>query len=477
MSEGDYSSPAQTLDWDLSETDIADLVRGIDRRHIIELVKHNKYLQQNVFRGFRPNHLPWEQVPVRLARDVSGDSTKVETLLKLWQESNRDLLEEVAGLSVDDLREGIIELLIRYGMENGGKILWALRLDSRPEVQEALKQGLEQELSGETSTLISRAQSTLLAEALETARKQLAEAGAESRSMQTELDDLRRLVRHKTEQAQRWRASYEAAVAEQEQLRTKITELEERHQVDQEAIAELQSQLGEEQGAAQELRRSVADLKATLRAQAEERGTDEALLELEEERKTSARLRLKVEKLEQRLVDAYTKRDRALEQIESLQRELGQVQHDKDVIINEKRRLKTQLERLQIELKDLRVQRDERAYEHILSAMPIADLDSTWLDARTTIREHIHSVLSTLRAEGEVQVKVDKATLWREWVEREVVLVKDVLAALDVYPETQTLPDQAKLQEAQRLLALRWYLLEYTRQAIRYAEQQIAFPV
>ena len=147
------------------------------------------------------------------------------------------------------------------------------------------------------------------------------------------------------------------------------------------------------------------------------------------------------------------------------------------MIINEKRRLKTQLERLQIELKDLRVQRDERAYEHILSAMPIADLDSTWLDARTTIREHIHSVLSTLRAEGEVQVKVDKATLWREWVEREVVLVKDVLAALDVYPETQTLPDQAKLQEAQRLLALRWYLLEYTRQAIRYAEQQIAFPV
>jgi len=465
------SPPVQTLNWELSETDIVELIRGIDRKYIVELVKRSKYLQRRVFAGFRPTHLPWKQVPTRLARDASSDPNKLETLLNVWRESNRDLLEEVSALSTRNLREGVVELLIRRGVENRGRILWALRLDSRPEVQEALKQGLAQELSGETPALISRAQRTLLAEALETARKQLAEAEAKSHSIQAELDDLRRLVQHKIEQVETWRACYETAIAEQEQLRTRIAELEAQHQADQDTITELQRQLEDERAAAQELRRSVADLKATLRAQAEERGTDEALLELEEERKTSARLRLKVEKLEQRLENAYIKRDEALEQVESLRRELKRVQYDKGVIIEEKRRLQAQVEELQAELKELRTQHDEQAYERVLAVIPIADLESAWLNARQAIREYIHSVLSVLRAEGGTQAKVDKVALWQEWVEREVSLVKDVLAALDAYPEKKVLPDQTQLQEAQKLLALRWYLLEYTRQAIRHAEE------
>ncbi len=470
-------SPVQALDWKLSEADIVELIQGIDRRYIVELVKHDKYLQRRVFAGFRPAHLPWKQVPIKLARYANSDPSKLQTLVTAWMVSNREILREVSALSAVDLREGVIEMLVRHGIENRSQILWALRLDNRPEVQKALEQGLAQELSGETRTLISQAQGTLLAEALENARKQLAEAEAKTHSIQAELDKLRRLIQHKTQQLETRRISHETVIAELQQLRTRTGRLENQHQADQDTIAELQRQLEDERAVSQELRRSMSDLKTTLRAQAKERGTDEALLKLEEERKTTARLRLKVTRLEQRLENAYTKRDEAWGQVESLRKELKRVQYDKEVIIEEKRRLQAQVEELQAELKELRTQHDEQAYEQVLAAIPIADLESAWLNARQAIREYIHSVLSTMRTASKTQVKVNKVDLWQEWVEREFSLVKDALVALDTYPETKLLPDQAQLQEAQKLLALRWYLLEYTRQAIRCADEETTFPV
>jgi chromosome segregation ATPase len=220
----------------------------------------------------------------------------------------------------------------------------------------------------------------------------------------------------------------------------------------------------------------VRDLKSTLQAQAEDRDLDKALLELEEERNNSARLRLKVEDLRQDLQDAYDKRDTVRERVESLEQEVEQLEYDKEVIIKQKRHLQARIEELQRELKELRMQRDEQMYEQVLGAMPIEEMDSEWEQAREGIRNHIHSVLSILRAEPQSQVELDRDKLWQDWVEQEMSLVEKGLVELDAYSETGRLPSTATFNEAQNLLMLRWYLLEYMRQAIEFTKMN-AFPV
>jgi hypothetical protein len=75
-----------------------------------------------------------------------------------------------------------------------------------------------------------------------------------------------------------------------------------------------------------------------------------------------------------------------------------------------------------------------------------------------------------LRAKPQTQLGIDKKELWRDWLERELALVEEGLAALDTYPETGGWFDTAVFNQAQELLALRWYLLEYTKQAIQRVE-------
>src|SRR5574340_1067973 len=163
MSEENIS-PGQELRWDLAESEIVEIVQGIEHRHLAQLVKQSKTLQRRVFHGYRPDHLPWALVPTMLARDAHGSPPKVIALLELWQESKHDLIDEVKRLPADNLRMGVIELLVRRGVDERRNIMWALRLDSRSEIQETLRQGLGQELSSETSALINEAHKEAQAE-------------------------------------------------------------------------------------------------------------------------------------------------------------------------------------------------------------------------------------------------------------------------------------------------------------------------
>lgn len=454
----------------LSVVDITELVQGIDREYIVRLVKQEEYLRRRVFAGFRPSHLPWKQVPRRLAQDAAGHPGRTAHLLNLWKLSNQDLLDEVSSLPPDNLREGVVRLLVRRGPGDRKQILWALRLDERPEVDKALEEGLERDLVEEASALISQAENTILTEELETIREQLAEAEVRRDTAEAEVEKLQELTRRRADEVQKWRASYDEASIEQAWLKDEIKALKEQRGSDQEIIARLQRQLAEEQEHVQELRRSVTDLRSSLQAQAENRDLDEALLELEDERKYSARLRLKVDGLTHDLREAYDKRDKVREHTDSLGQEVERLKHDKEVIIEEKRRLQKRVENLQAEIKELRMQRDERAYDRALAAVPFEDIDSVWQHAREDVRTHIHSILSTLRADPQHQIEIDKSGLWQAWVGRELGLVEKGLAELDTYPDTGRLPDTAALDEAQELLTLRWYLLEYMRQAIQHAE-------
>ncbi len=437
----------------LSEDELAELVRGIDRKHL-------------------PAHLPRKQVPSRLAQAAVGHPARKSQLLNLWTLSNQDLVDEVSNLPTDNLRKAAVRLLIQRGLEDRKQILWALRFDDRPEVKKALEDGLENALLKDASSLISQMANSTLTNELRDVKEQLSESEARRDKAEADLEKLQ----HQVDEAQKWHDAYDESEKEQAWLKEEINELKEQHQSDRETIVQLKRELSEEQEQVQELRRSVRDLKSTLQAQAEDRDLDKALLKLEEERKYSARLRLKVENQKHDLQDAYDKRDIVRERVESLEQDVEQLEHDKEVIIKQKRHLQTRIEDLQSELKELRLQRDERMYEQVLGAMPIEELDSDWEQAREGIRNHIHSVLSMLRAEPQSQVELDKDKLWQDWVEQEMSLVRKGLVELDAYSETGRLPNTATFNEAQNLLMLRWYLLEYMRQAIEFTGMT-TFPV
>jgi DNA repair exonuclease SbcCD ATPase subunit len=460
----------------LSEEELAELVRGIDHEHIVSLVKQTEYLRRRVFAGFRPSHLPWKQVPRKLAQDAAGHPARESQLLRLWKISNQDLLDEVSSLPTEDLRDAVVMLLVQRGVENRKQILWALRFDERSQVEKALEDGLERDLVEDASGLISQAENSILTDELENTRAQLVESEARRDEAEAEIERLQRLIQRQTDEAQKWREAYDEADKEQAWLKEEINALEEQRQADQETIAELKRQISEEQERVQELRRSVTDLKSSLQAQAEDRDLDATLLELEDERKNSARLRLKVENLRADLQEAFDKRDRAHERVELLRQENKRLEHDKEVIIEQKRRLQKRLEDLQAAVKDLRMQREQQAYEQVLDTMPIENFEAAWHQARKDMHDHIHSVLATLRAEPQAQIEIEKSDLWQAWVEQELDWVEKSLVELSAYPETGDLPDTATIHKAQKLLALRWYLLEHMRQAIQHAEM-ISFPV
>jgi len=473
-------TPSQSV----TEDEIAALVSGIERPRIVDLVKHASHLQQHIFRGFRPSRLPWDQVPIRLARDAYGDADRLKTLIALWAASNRALLDEVKGIQPDKVREGVAELLARRGVESKLQVIWALRLDDREEIRQALEAGLADEITAETSELLSQAQSNVLIVALENAQAQVAELGERLAEAESARDDSRRLLQRKNEQLEMAQAEIAGLKEERSGF---VARADEQAQVQGRLEAELlaiQQQLAEERAANAELRKSVHDLKGTLRAQVESSRREEtqqrlndALLALEAERKESASLRLKLGKLEQQLESAYAKRDQEHERNQDLARQLERLAHAKEVVIEQKRRLNQRLKDLQSDLDGAHRQLQDQAVRGTLDALPLSRLDDRWLEEREAIRGYLHTLISTLKAERETPPPgPDRWALWSQWLEHEASLVRDVLTALDE-DEGGHSDSVRSLENAQQLLALRWYLLEYTRQAVLLADQEHSFPV
>lgn len=158
-----------------SEQEIVALISKIDRHLITDLVKRNKPLQQHVFSGFRPQSLPWPQMPSRLARYVQDDSHKLGKLIALWAKSNQPLLEEVRAISVDQIEAGVVELLMRHGLDQKFQILWALRIDDRDQVRQILESGLSADLVAPSSPLLDQVRHRETFAALEMAQKKIAD--------------------------------------------------------------------------------------------------------------------------------------------------------------------------------------------------------------------------------------------------------------------------------------------------------------
>jgi hypothetical protein len=480
---GDIDYQEQISSWDVTGDEVAALVSEIDRALIVDLVKRSKYLQK-VFHGFRPSKLPWAQVPKRLAREVESDPSRLGQLVSLWVESNQDLLDQVSDISLDRLRESIAELLARRGVEDKFQVLWALRLDERDQVQQALAAGLSEEISAETSELLSLAQGKVLAVALETAQMQVAGLKRQLKEAEADLEDNQRLLQHKNEQLGESQAQVSKLKAE---LEGKKAELEAGHkewdrvrkQLEQE-LRDVQRELDDEQAISIELHQSVQDLKATLQAQVAsssqeetQQKLDKALLDLEQEHKESARLRLQVDGLRRDLEDTYTKRDEARDQNKVIVQKQKRLEYDKEVLIKQKRGLAQKLETIERERSDLHRQLQEQIVQETLTASPLSELEERWADERDAIRDYMRELIHSLSVEGEASSsEIDKERLWSQWLEREAALVHSIVTALDGSVDLDAVNE---LEDAQQLLTLRWYLLEYTRQAILLALQESAF--
>jgi len=465
--------------WDVTIEEIEALIAGIDRPLITDLVKHSPHLQRHVFPGFRPSRLPWSQVPPRLAREVENNPARFDDLVEMWIASNEELLDEIADIPTEHLREILAELLARYGVENRLQVLWALRIDGREKIQEALEAGLAEEISDETSHLLSQAQQHVLALTLEAARAQVADLQNQLAEAKSDLGDNRRLLQRKNEQFENSQAEVERLQEEREQLKAQIEE----QAYSLEALAAEQNrtreQLREEQAKTEELRRSVRDLKETLRVQMASSRQEEtqhklndALLRLEEERKEAAELRLRLSKVEQKLEEAYAKRDAEQARSDQLVQRLQRLEYDKGVIIEEKRRLTGRVEKLQEELRSAREQLQERAINEVLARLPWDELDERWLEEREAVRDHLCTMIGAVQSQDDVaSAPMDKWESWAQWMEVESTLLQDILTSLEKADEDSL----NTLKQAQGLLTLRWYLLECTRQVILAQLQETLF--
>lgn len=461
----------------ITDTEIMALVRGISKGQLVDLVKRDKYLQQEVFHGFRPDHLPWHLVPERFARDAMVNSQRMSVLIKLWLECNQELITKTGRIPADKLREEIIVLLIEQGIEKRDQILWALRLDERSEIREALAEGLEQELSAESSQLILLIQTvqTAVYKAIEPVQHKLTETFAQRDEAVAAIDKLRRIYEATKVQAEKWQADCATAVAKQEQLNEQLAELQAQKQVDQEAVAQLQQQLEYEQAEARELRQSISSLKATLHQQAKlAEGRDDILLELEAERKSSSSLRLENKKIEQKLVEAYEKRDDALSHMEELEAQWAQAHHDKEVIIKQKRDVQARLDKIVEELETTRTHRGQEAIQQLSEIALPEEVESAWLTARQEVHQQLQAMLAVL-AMSETEPEADKLSQWQRWIDKEILLVTETLQALATNAETKQLPRRKSVESAQSLLTVRWYLLEHIRRAILHLEEQTLF--
>src|SRR5437879_1943264 len=106
------NASARAIQPDIDLDDLERLVNGIERSHIIDLVKHIKYLQQKVFPGYRPDHLPWERVPGKLARDLQEHPESMSLVLSKWLLTNHHICEQVREeVHVETIEDDIVKIL------------------------------------------------------------------------------------------------------------------------------------------------------------------------------------------------------------------------------------------------------------------------------------------------------------------------------------------------------------------------------
>lgn len=165
-----------SFSFDASLDDWERLIRWIDKKYITELVKRDKHLQQHEFRGFRPDHLPWDRVPKVVARHAQTCDLTRNTLLSSWHTSNIGLIRKAKEeVLTDAIEDSVASLLASLGRteKHRDQLLWALKIDEREEVRAALTDGLQEALLNKSSSLLTKVEKYAQAIALDRAKQEI----------------------------------------------------------------------------------------------------------------------------------------------------------------------------------------------------------------------------------------------------------------------------------------------------------------
>jgi len=452
--------------------DLERLVKGIDHKQITELVKHNKHLQQQVFPGFRPTNLPWDRVPTKLSRDAQNHPEAIRALLKLWQISNSDLSERVKHeIHVESIEDDVARLLASLEHYGKDRLLWALLLDEREEIQSALTSGLRNALIIESSTLIARAEWYRLASQLEKAKQEIRTL----KDLLSKLEERDRLLNRKIEQfddLQNELQTLKKTKKDDEvqhsnevlQLEATLQKVYGERDTAQQMVKELQAALDQEQSHTNELQGRIDNLQASLDAATASRDEsasevkrrlDETLKLLEEQRRDNASLKQRLNKAESDKITAYEKRDEEWGRREHAETRLEKLEIDKNVLIKQRREDHNKLEQLKDELYQA-CQMLAAKEEEQKSLLLLSELDESWNRTIEILANHLTLLLPEQETVNRSVQFEEKWANWQAWQQLESTWIHSILGI----PVTASIEDLANAQRAQKLLALRWYLLE-----------------
>src|SRR6266496_4267082 len=181
------------ISFDASLDDWERLVRWIDKKYITEMVKHDKHLQQNEFRGFRPDHLPWNRVPKIVAQHAQVCADTRSSLLTSWHKSNIEFCRRVKEeVYLDALEDTVAKLLASIGRteKNRDQLLWALMLDGREELRISLANSLRKALLDESSSIFNKVEQYALMTELDIAKREIEDLKAESGQLKIQNDQI-----------------------------------------------------------------------------------------------------------------------------------------------------------------------------------------------------------------------------------------------------------------------------------------------
>jgi predicted nucleic acid-binding Zn-ribbon protein len=381
----------QAISFHVSKEDWQRLTSQISNHQFTELVKHDKELQRE-FHGFRPTHLPWQRVPETVAKHAQNCSFTSTSLIKSWVRNNQELLEQVANeVSIEYIEDGVVHLLATIGIaeKERDRLLWALILDNRPEVQQALANGLHDELIDETSHLITKAKLYAAQQDLEKSRTEIAELRAEKEKLIAQLAQIPTLE-----------ATIHDLTSISKQLESSLADERSQHAATSQQLSAAQSEIRLLQAMLTEERNERAILENIFVYIQQESGTFE-------------------------------------EQIKQLKEELTQTKAEICLLLNQRQEIR------------------------IAESLP--RFDAAWSNAVRDIADHLHMLLSEQAAEHPKLTSEEKWCDWQNWQQHESELVHALLCSP---PTSLTARDLSNLETVQKLLLLRWYLLEWLKSTL-----------
>jgi len=497
----------------LDENDWERLIRCMDKKHITEIVKRDKHLQQREFRGFRPDHLPWNRVPKDIALHAQTCDLTRNSLLHFWLTNNSALRIKVKEeISLESIEDSIAKLLasIGYSEMYRDQLLLALKFDEREEIRDALAKGLQEALLDKTSYFFTKVEQYMQATALDRAKK--------------EFDDLKRensQLKIQNEQIASLQDSLQTLSVERNvhsQALQKVQNERDMLQQERDTVCQqrdhFSNELESEKLRTQELQQNLFDLRRSLdtiiASQLEtsnevKRRLHDAMQQLAEEREEASALRQNVTKLQVGLESAerersiaYQKRDAERTRADNLetflrkeevakQKVIAEVrkahieladakadqnklrdditlkERDHSVLLKAKQELEAELKQSQIDLTEAFQLLEEKEQE-LLHTFDISRIDEVWDTSVTSIAQHFALHLPEHRATAttsNIQTQ-EKLSDWQKWLHLEEELLQPLLSQ-------QGAISVDKLQsavQAQKLLTLRWYLVEWIKFSI-----------